>query len=84
VAGGGGGGGGGADFGGGFGTGLTLASVEQLGSGECANGGCGPQVANPAAAPCDNNTLNPAVATSGAGSAMVVTHTELSSFTPVE
>lgn len=83
-AGAGGGGGSGADFGGGFATGLTLASVAQIGTGDCANGGCGPQVSNPASAPCDNNTTHPSGSTSGGGSAMAVTHTELSAFTPVE
>ena len=80
---GGGGSGSGADFGGGYSTGLTLASVEQIGSGDCANGGCGPLMANAAPAPCDNNTSSsgPVV---GGGAAMAVSHTELSAFTPVE
>lgn len=76
----------GADFGDSFdtgGTGLALASVEQIGTGDCANGGCGPQLGSPFSAPCDNNA--------GGGSspfessaAMAVTHKELSAFTPVE
>lgn len=81
--GGGGGGAGGADFGGGFATGLTLASVEQIGTGECANGGCGPQMSNTASAPCDNNA-NPPPGIGGAGAALAVTHTELTAFTPIE
>lgn len=82
-AGGGGGGTGGADFGGGFATGLTLASVEQIGTGECANGGCGPQMSSTASAPCDNNA-NPPPGIGGAGAALAVTHTELTAFTPIE
>jgi hypothetical protein len=80
---GGGGGAGGVDFGGGFATGLTLASVQQVGSGECAHGGCGTQIANPAKAPCDNNATSSGGST-GAGAALAVTHTELSAFTPIE
>lgn len=83
AGGGGGGGGGPADFGAGFSTGLTLASVEQIGSGECANGGCGPQMSNPATAPCDNN-VDPPPSASGSGAALAATHTELSAFTPIE
>jgi hypothetical protein len=80
---GGGAGGSGAGFGAGFATGLTLASVEQIGSGECESGGCGPQLANPASAPCDNNATSSG-GSSGAGAALAVTHTELTAFTPVE
>lgn len=80
---GGGGAGSGADFGAGFSTGLTLDSVEQIGSGDCANGGCGPQMSNPASAPCDNNQ-NPPAGQGGAGAALAVTHTELTAFTPIE
>lgn len=73
----------GADFGGSFSTGLTLDSVEQIGTGECANGGCGPQMSNPGSAPCDNNANNP-FPPAGIGAALAVTHTELPAFTPVE
>jgi len=73
----------GAEFDAGFETGLTLASVEQIGTGDCANGGCGPQMSNPASAPCDNNA-NPPPSANGVGAALAVTHTELTAFTPIE
>jgi hypothetical protein len=73
----------GANFGAGFSTGLTLASVEQIGSGECANGGCGPQLLSPSTAPCDPNASHP-ITPAGAGAALAATHSELPAFTPVE
>jgi hypothetical protein len=72
-----------ADFGAGYSAGLTLASVEQIGTGECENGGCGPQMSNTASAPCDNN-LSGTNIPGGNGSALAVTHKELSAFTPIE
>ncbi|MEX1362597.1 MAG: hypothetical protein AB1Z98_05685 [Nannocystaceae bacterium] len=76
----------GADFDDAFdqgGTGLTLESVEQIGTGDCANGGCGPELGSPFSAPCDNNaTGNPSP--TGSGSALAVTHKELGAFTPIE
>jgi len=76
-------GGGEADFGDGFEAGLTLVSVEQSGTGDCANGGCGPRLSSPASPPCDNNN-----GTSGApgraGAAIPVNHKELFAFTSVE
>ncbi len=72
------------NYGAAFGSpGLTLASVEQIGSGECANGGCGPQMSATSAAPCDNNGAGSGSA-GGAGAALAATHKELLSFTPVE
>ncbi|MCX4239050.1 hypothetical protein, partial [Paraliomyxa miuraensis] len=75
--------GGSADFGGGFATGLTLASVEQLGSGDCANGGCGPQLVTSSAAPCNPNADGGALP-AGVGAALGLTQKELGGFTPVE
>jgi len=83
AGGGGGGGGGPADFGAGFETGLTLASVQQIGSGNCPEGDCGPQLGNPSSAPCNNNAGGNA-GSFGGRAALTVSHSELSGFTPVE
>ncbi|MEM7157187.1 MAG: hypothetical protein AAF799_30320 [Myxococcota bacterium] len=73
----------GVDFGDGNETGLSFVSVDQIGTGDCADGGCGPLVGNPFSAPCDNNSGG-ANAAAGTGAALAVTHKELSAFTPVE
>ena len=65
------------------GTGLTLEPVEQIGTGDCANGGCGPQLGNPFSAPCDNNAGS-STGGGNSGAALAVTHKELSAFTPIE
>lgn len=77
----GGGGGGTADFG--SDAGLILQSVQQVGTGQCADGGCGAQLGNPSSVPCDNNSGGGGVPT-GSGSAIAVSSKELSAFTPVE
>ncbi|MCH9682726.1 MAG: hypothetical protein K0V04_14925 [Deltaproteobacteria bacterium] len=80
---GGGGGGSPANFGGGYSTGLTLDSVEQLGTGDCPQGGCGAQLLAPSTVACDNNT-GAATTALEAASALAISHKELSSFSPIE
>ncbi len=72
-----------ADFEDGFEEGLTLESVAQIGSGECEGDGCGPQLGNPAPAPCNNNAGGGTSNTSSR-SALTISHSQLSGFTPVE
>lgn len=73
----------GVDFGPGFPPGLALASVEQIGTGDCTHGDCGPRLGSPASAPCDRNREQPGT-TARLGGALRVSHNELQGFTPVE
>ncbi len=71
------------DFGSGNNTGLILETVEQLGSGDCPEGGCGAQLLAPSSVACDNNAGTVAVDLAAA-SALAITHKELTSFSPIE
>ncbi|MBX7083096.1 MAG: type IV pilin biogenesis protein [Nannocystaceae bacterium] len=71
-----------ATFDGGFTPGLTLASVTQVTSDDCADGNCSPSPGAGGSMPCDNNSGTPAATTNGF--AVPVTSAQIAGFTAVE
>ncbi|MBX7083433.1 MAG: type IV pilin biogenesis protein [Nannocystaceae bacterium] len=74
----------GAQFDAGFSPALVLESVEQVRSGDCSDGSCGPRVPAPAAVPCDRNDGAQAGSGTASGFAVPMGVAELAGFTPIE
>jgi len=75
--------GGPAEFPDGVSTGLVLESVTQVSDGACADGNCGPRIAAPSMAPCDNNG-SPGSVGETSGFAVAIDARVISGFSPIE
>ncbi|MBK6917547.1 MAG: type IV pilin biogenesis protein [Deltaproteobacteria bacterium] len=71
-----------ATFAGGFTPGLTLVSVAQVNTDECADGNCAPSPGSGGSMPCDNNSATPQAQTGGF--AVPVSSAQINGFTAVE